>query len=47
MNDHFGNFFEYWVCAESIDFIRKDEDWHSAIFPYSRVCLLIDDEQIK
>ena len=31
-NDQFGNDYEYWVCAESIDFSRKHEDWHSAIY---------------
>jgi hypothetical protein len=31
-NDQFGNDYEYWVCAESIDFSRKYEDWHSAIY---------------
>jgi hypothetical protein len=61
-NDQFGNDYEYWVCAESIDFSRKHEDWHSAIYidnqdaikvvcaalsAYSRVCLLLDGEQIK
>ena len=31
-NDKFGNDFEFWVCAESIDISRKHEDWHSAIY---------------
>ena len=31
-NDEFGNNFEYWSCAESLDFSKRDEDWHSAIY---------------
>lgn len=31
-NDEFGNLYEYWTCAESIDLDKKNEDWHDALY---------------